>query len=1519
MRLVVLSLLVICLQTVSTASHAELRPKPGTDLMRLSSTAKSGEVIHLSAGAYPGQIQAVGKTLTVVGKPGKTILTGSKAQSIAYVTKKGRLTLSGVTFKTRSKDGLAVYVKGGRLVLKNCNIAKTVQPAIYADQGSVSVESCRFSDLANSGIVGANKSTIEVSKSRFEKIAKSGVVGQKSGSVTIRDSLFSGVKEEAVYVTGKIVLRVEKSIFRNVVKDAVVLNKGSRGDVNGNSFEDLPGTGVVAIAGSSVSVIGNRFRAVRKTAIHIENGGTHSIKNNVMAGPGGGIVVLKGAPAALVSGNSITGMSADKTGITVQANGAVAIVRNTIIGGRTGINVRGKFDKAGANRGYASPLTVRQNTVLNQNKRSLDLEAYASTGKPAEISGNRLLNAGELAVLVSKSPRVAFTGNLALSASKESVFLQNGAVVQFRGNIIGARKEAVVFGRGAAEGSRYSDDIFIGAVSVSDHVKGDAMAKRIGVVIRDGSLQSTLAVLMSTIGKSTTGLTSAKDVTKLQEILAPLLQRTKAIRRATADVAFIAMKGIDVAGNKFDGAYTVLNSRGIAVSQEKTVAPNVAVMPGTYFVEPAFAPKLVKKVKIAPGKVTTVTVKSRRHLVLSLVKWDRRSRRYHLDRLPVLIAGRSAMRRALTPGREAGDIRWLGTRRADATAKDLAEALALARGKEKALEAGLRASFKKISADTSKLSKDVVDRDIRENIRWSQARQWWESIMAVAGTADDARRLVEKAVAGPSSNMRYLGVAAAIERRLGILDRGALVKVLKTGKRNQRIETARILRVLGSSAGDAVLLGVLEKIDFDKGLAMSEAYRSISPLSDMKHPNILSGARGVLARARQDMASMPKEKDGGYKQFNQNVAVSAAAKYLLAYGNLKDWRQIAATPILVSAIGRVISIFDDPVAAIRFDLGLSSDRKPYYRPRQAAANCRWFLDLPPARFDSVHKEIEQALYKALRKSARANSKSSSIARQVRYEYRTHAGWCRPQANVAETIYNRGPVWILNEARWIPRNWDSKGTIANYLKADAGGADTGRLDGIGHKALAVAFGDGKAPSNIKMPDLFLAYHKVASRRCTQDLCAAVFRSNDDPPGAVTANYRIRPYFLNDRLRIALRPRSGTYKQTSLASMIGGMLHHVDSVRDSAGKSLIREAFLMRGDKKIALKEVGRNEQGEYLYEAKLDKLDLRDLRLHFRLQFVKQTEAIDFDLTAVPAARDLRIAAKEIARASQQAKSAPSDNTALRRWGDGLRRTGQLDAAWQKYETILRGNPQDAALWLTAGRMFSKLELHKQAQKVLAEGVEKFGGRAARPKTKPYARLGLALANAAFKNEDYATSEKSYGLVAGLMPRDTRWKWWQAANQMILGRYPEANAFFRTAGSRYQGLRSPLFRYLSAVRGAKDDAGPAAKALEEPLNRMFDRLHLKKKAKLPEGKRREIIAAILSPGNTEAENMALGTVKNTSENCTLQTLLGVRDLGGANDKLARARLKSAVSTCEPRRLERRLARAELARPKQGGGR
>ncbi len=131
MRLVFFSFLAIFLHTVSTASHAELRPKPGTDLTRLSSTARSGEVIHLSAGAYPGQIQVVGKTLTVVGKPGKTILTGGKAQSIAHVTKKGRLTMSGVTFRTRSKDGLAVYVKGGQLVLKNCNIAKTVQPAIY--------------------------------------------------------------------------------------------------------------------------------------------------------------------------------------------------------------------------------------------------------------------------------------------------------------------------------------------------------------------------------------------------------------------------------------------------------------------------------------------------------------------------------------------------------------------------------------------------------------------------------------------------------------------------------------------------------------------------------------------------------------------------------------------------------------------------------------------------------------------------------------------------------------------------------------------------------------------------------------------------------------------------------------------------------------------------------------------------------------------------------------------------------------------------------------------------------------------------------------------------------------------------------------------------------------------------------------------------------------------------------------------------------------------------------------------
>ena len=156
-----------------SVAHAAPLP-PGTDLRGATARAADGATIVLGPGAYPGVINIKGKSLTIKGDPGgKTVLTGAKSPMIVRVVGNGRLALSNVTFKTPSKNGFAVYVKGGKATITDCRAKATVQAAFYADGGRIEVVGCTLKDLKGSGVVGINKSTIVVrDRARSRRISR---------------------------------------------------------------------------------------------------------------------------------------------------------------------------------------------------------------------------------------------------------------------------------------------------------------------------------------------------------------------------------------------------------------------------------------------------------------------------------------------------------------------------------------------------------------------------------------------------------------------------------------------------------------------------------------------------------------------------------------------------------------------------------------------------------------------------------------------------------------------------------------------------------------------------------------------------------------------------------------------------------------------------------------------------------------------------------------------------------------------------------------------------------------------------------------------------------------------------------------------------------------------------------------------------------------------------------------------------------------------------------------------------
>ncbi|MEE8515317.1 MAG: right-handed parallel beta-helix repeat-containing protein, partial [Alphaproteobacteria bacterium] len=236
-HLVIATLLFALQLAFFSVAHAAALP-PGTDLRGATARASDGATIVLGPGTYPGVINIKGKSLTIKGDPGgKTVLTGAKSQMIVRIVGNGRLTLSNVTFKTRSKDGFAVYVKGGKATITDCRAKATIQPAFYADGGRIEVVRCSLTDLKGSGVVGTNKSTIKVRDSVLSGVARGGIIIRKASLGEVTGTRFENIPRQAVTATDKSTVVVRKSKFSAKVGRGVVVTNKSTGTVTGSRFD----------------------------------------------------------------------------------------------------------------------------------------------------------------------------------------------------------------------------------------------------------------------------------------------------------------------------------------------------------------------------------------------------------------------------------------------------------------------------------------------------------------------------------------------------------------------------------------------------------------------------------------------------------------------------------------------------------------------------------------------------------------------------------------------------------------------------------------------------------------------------------------------------------------------------------------------------------------------------------------------------------------------------------------------------------------------------------------------------------------------------------------------------------------------------------------------------------------------------------------------------------------------------------------------------------------------------------
>ena len=1471
-----------------SVAHAAALP-PGTDLRGATARASDGATIVLGPGAYPGVINIKGKSLTIKGDPGgKTVLTGGKSQMIVRIVGNGRLALSHVTFKTRSKDGLAVYVKGGKATITDCRAKATIRPAFYADGGRIEVVRCTLKDLKGSGVVGINKSTIVVRDSVLSGLAKDGIIIRKGSKGEVTGTRFENITLEAVTATDKSSVVVRKSKFSASAGNGVAIIINSTGTVTGSSFDKLGGTAVLGLDGSRVTVEGSSFTGLKETAIHFEGNSRLMVKGSRFEAVKGAVVALKGAGTVSILGNNITNVTGKGYAIVSESSGKVVIGDNRIVKAPNGIQVSGTFK---------TTAKIANNMLVNVQHHGISLEAKAAGGDVAvKVSGNRIVAAGDIGVFLNKSPKAALTDNLILSKGNFGVFLQHGSSVRLDGNVMAGAKGGLFAHSSAAAGSSAGYDIFIGGMQPKTAVRSRPAGTKIAFLTGGKKTQARLRKLSNAVLAAAGTAPAANLLAKVETAARALLEQAKTIRARAKSLATVALQATDLLGREFSAGYSLYDANGKKVSKD-VLNPVTVVPPGTYIIEPDFDTSLARDVTVGAGESKSVKITSKRHLVFlfSSEQFKPPLSRDTID-MPLVLKSRRDMRRALAAYRDSFPVHDIAVMRKSATAKQRNHALALARKALAVMDPKVLALSRQIAPIEKKPYKERTDAENKAVGEVSGKRNTLTAgfvlpakILAALGDGADAKRLVDEAAKESSLAEQRMAVAAYMENRLGILGTGAVAAALNGKNRDVVLWAAIYLHYFGLDRGDAVLVDHLVKST--DGLLVDRIART---LLDTPGSDVLAAMRNVVDIVLK--AQREKKTSGGSPAVF--ASTRPAAIYLLAHGGAEDYKRVAELLMFSDNVPFMTLVTTDPQPLIdylrRWMSGWERQFAKYMINQwsdQFAMLCPMFRQLPRRKRARMEKAIERAFVSVGMRFRISGRTPNSDRLSSRSFHSVSVSHCRATGSAASIVYKKNEAFYRSNS-WIPTPW----ATAKLFKSKWYWNNR-RLDFVPHADVVKGI-KKHHPKDDGKRDMFLAYHAIATNAEIigrdrlpdgADRRAFILINRANPPGALAAVVSMRPELINDTLRVAVAFDLASHTESSLATMMDPPTRSFERYLASRGKGIIKRLFLRRGDRTIAMTAAKDDGKGNFVFEATLKNRSLSNLDLHVELQIFETIWPLRFGLYASDYARKLNRAAIGLVAAAKAAKARPDDTRALTVWANALQATGRLDEAGAVYEQALALGPKDVNLWFALSDMYAGRGLYDRSVEALRKAV------AAVPENSD---LRFELANGLYRGGVYSEAADAFGKLSAMEPKEVRWKWWQATNQFLAGDRRAAISFFRGTKTNYQRRRTALLRYIAAKLGGSVEDIAAAEAQMKT--------QLKGREKTIEGSLYGLYARMIAPPQV------FQSARTPAQQCQAHVYVGYGQLVDGKKNEARKRLEAALEVCGANKLEYRLAEAELGR-------
>jgi len=554
--------------------------------------------------------------------------------------------------------------------------------------------------------------------------------------------------------------------------------------------------------------------------------------------------------------------------------------------------------------------------------------------------------------------------------------------------------------------------------------------------------------------------------------------------------------------------------------------------------------------------------------------------------------------------------------RVEASKEDIASALALAR----------RDFAKYCSEPGAEITRDLKPEQVQElKGNYWRARSDAERIFAAVGEERDIDLVVSSLLAKGNA-FSAAALVAYMENRLGLLEKGSLVKALNGKDPAWALAAAVQLHASGIHTGDASLIASLNDPSPKERTGAELACFGLLNMPD----------KATLEAVRNLTIQLEKNKEFTNSQWHlSGNPLVPAMLYLMAYGDKDDWKRIASHEVGAYGARFLAYLTDDPTPLARFLIA----KNEQFSLRSMTPALRTI----PERTEALATAIENAVYAGeLSRSGASGSGERMDAAGLSYDFGIGLTFWRPYQRAAELLsasasWDRPPegafplpwhaIWDDSSTPWLAWPLFRMGVNSYAVRRPR------QLDYFPRDEILKRFAALPDKEKIFAQDLFTAayrattcafytnrdnYHDGLERR------PYLLRKPDPGKGAISGVLSTVPLLSGRTLHLPLRLEQRVYyiKRNMFDDFNPETLDIYPYVSNN-GRKLVSAIRLHRGETTFPVTEHGADQNGNLLFEAELDKPALNGLYLEVDFLFFEQTHHLIFDLFASDYARQRR--------------------------------------------------------------------------------------------------------------------------------------------------------------------------------------------------------------------------------------------------------------------------------------------------------